>query len=449
MKYKILSWLNDIWYAYFRLAFSFLFFVGSKICWALGVKGRALDFVMSSLRYKNNSSAASHLKKIISADSALNAKVSVGVGIGEAAERSIIVKWPSYDNGSVNKGVIIITFTRTFSYYLRNVDLEVMAEHFVFMLEPSWSGYADPDILAFCGRLQNVIVAASEVEDRVLLNCFPETFISASFGASDWVDAKVFENKKMAKIYDSIYIANTNPIKRVKRYLDAIRNIVRSGQRDYVGCLVCASWGGAEELIKKLVDSYQLSDNLVLKFSLGRDQVIECLNQSKVNILLSFKEGSNRSLFESMFCETPVICLSENVGVNKSYINEFTGLLIPDAFLEASLLWFSNNHQRYQTRRWAEENISPRKTSEKLRDLINSRLSKDAQVGSLYVKTNNPEVSYLDYAHIDHNVFTKEVLQLFGAKDAVRHDLDGYSLRMKKIQELFENSLLADALIDR
>lgn len=449
MKYRLLSWLNDAWYSYLRILLSFVLFWMSKILWALSVKARALDFAMKAARYGNRASATRHLTTMIASGVSLESLVSSDQTIAGASDRSIIIKWPVFTDGSIQKGVIVITFTKTFSYYLRHVNLERMAEYFIFVLEPSSSGYADPDILSFCGKINDVIVQATAVEDRVLLNCFPDTFVPVSFGASDWVDMDIFKKITIDKIYDSIYIANTHPVKRVKRYLDAIKKIVDGGNVNYIGCLVCASWGGAEELISKLVASYNLKNNIVLKFSLNRELVVEALNQSKANVLLSLKEGSSRSLFESMSCNTPVICLSENIGVNKSYINEYTGLLVPDSFLEHSLLWLRENYDRFQPRKWAEENISPTKTTEKLCALINARLLKTDQAKDLYVKTNRPEVSYLKYESIDHKVFTMKVLQLFGNKHPSTEELQGYAPELKKIHDLFENSLLADTLIDR
>jgi len=220
---------------------------------------------------------------------------------------------------------------------------------------------------------------------------------------------------KTEKVYDSIYIANTNPIKRVRRYLEAVANIVKSGNDKYVGCLVCASWGGAEILVRELVESYHLKDNLVMRFSLGRSDVALYINQSKVNVLLSYKEGSNKSLFEAMFCNTPVICLSENIGVSKSYINEYTGLLIPDSLLESSLLWIADNYSRFNPRPWALHNIAPSVTIKKLESII-CLLNESVSDAPLYIKTNNPEYSYFDFPWIKVESYSETLLKLFDAK---------------------------------
>lgn len=412
MNYKIKSILNDLWYSKIRHVFAITYLLLANLSVLIGNRKKAFKFCAASLRYGTSSRALSLFKKILSNYTFSLDEFSSGVEIKEASIRTIVLKWPAFQDGTVVKGVLAIKFTKTFSYYLRNIDVQALDCYFILVLEPSWSGYADPDILGFIGHSKNIIVQASELEDRVLLNCLPETFIGVSFGASDWVDYRLFDDLKTEKIYDSIYIANTNPIKRVKRYLEAVEKIVKDGNDKYIGCLVCASWGGAETLVKELVESYHLNDNLVVCFSVGRSDVVRYINQSKVNVLLSYKEGSNKSLFEAMFCNTPVICLSENIGVNKSYINEYTGLLVPDALLESSLLWVREYHSRFQPRLWALHNIAPSVTSKKLEDIIYSP-NDSAANSPLYVKTNNPEYSYFDFPQVRAAPFSECLLGLF------------------------------------
>jgi glycosyltransferase involved in cell wall biosynthesis len=414
LKYKILSLLNDHWYLHGRPLVAIIIYFFAKIFWIFGIKNKARSCCCASLRYGASGSAARLLKEIITQYPYTEVQATKGVSLAEAAGRSIVVKWPEIENGVCNKkGILIITFTRTFSFYLRCIKLRRLEEYFYIVLEPSWSGYADPDILAFIGRVEKVIVQASELQDRALLNGFPETFVACSFGASDWVDYNRFSPSECEKMYDSVYVANTNPLKRIKRYLDAIKSIVNSGHSDYVGYLVCSSWGGAEKLVSKIVESYGLKANVRLAFDLSTEQVVQALNESKVNILLSYKEGSNRSLFESIFCNVPVICLYENVGVNKAYINEHTGALIFDSMLEETLVWMRTGYNNFSPRRWAVNNISPSVTNNKLSEILSSSFSCSYSQNEIFIKTNNPEVRYLEFSHIKPIDYSAPILEMF------------------------------------
>lgn len=443
----MLTLLNDAWYLYGRIFAGYVTFFLAWFFFQIKFNNLSLSMAMRSVRYDGPISSVRIVKKCLDSGCDLKPWLSSHVGIVEASGRSIVVHWPTYDGDRVvSKGAIIITFTGVFAYYLRQINIEEMGKHFTFVLEPSWSGYADADILGFYKKINGVIVESSEIIDRVFLNCFPETFIPVSFGASDWVNSGYFKNSGQEKIFDSIYIANTNPIKRVVRYLEAIKNIVASGNENYLGCLVCASWGGAEEFIQRLVDSHGVKKNVVLKFSLSGEEVVDHLNKSKTNVLLSYKEGSNRSLFESMFCNIPVICLSENVGVNKSYINEFTGLLIPNQFLEDGLMWMKDNFKSYQPARWANSNISPATTTKKLKDLIGEReFARPLSNKRWYVKTNAPEVKYIGFDGIDHKVYTNKLLTIFGSTGS---EVFSYSESVADLERLFEIDIQKVETID-
>lgn len=332
----------------------------------------------------------------------------------EAFHRSIILSLPRRNGDVIQKGVIIVTFTRTFAYYLNHPQFELFNKYFLFVLEPSWSGYADPEILDFLVRAEHCLVQATEQEDSTLLNAMFPAGVATSFGASDWVNPSKFLPTKATKKYDSIYVANMNPIKRVFRYIDAVEIISRSFP-DYRGCLVCAGWGGGSESIESYIASKNMGDSILYIPGLEQEELIKVINQSKVNILLSLKEGSNRSLFESMFLDVPVICISENIGVNKSYINEFSGLLIADAFLEDALISMRDNWKNYRPRNWALRNISPDVTTAKLATLLELRFGPICN-SSLAVKANTPEVSYLD-EDIDHVEITAQLLGALSASN--------------------------------
>jgi hypothetical protein len=304
-----------------------------------------------------------------------------------------------------------------FSYYLRNIDISKLSKHFYIVLEPSWSGYFDADILCWALETkESVLIEATELLDRVALNALTSNLIPVSFGASDWVDYSIFYEQVLDKQYDSIYVANTNNIKRIIRYLKAIKNISGYSDAEYKGCLVCASWGGNEEVVRSLPKHFDIERNIEVCISLNKEELNKVINSSKANILLSYKEGSNRSLFESMFANVPVICIAENIGVNKSYINEYTGLLISDRFLEDGLLYMKDNWKKYRPKKWAFENICPEKTTEKLLALLDTRDGLD-DLNDVYVKTNNPEVSYLNYPEVQFSDLNIKLLEAF-SKDS-------------------------------
>jgi hypothetical protein len=379
-------------------------------------KRAALDLAMASNRIRFNASSTVFIKrnwkelKLI-----IGLLVSKGVDIEEAANRTIIILWPTFKGESIDKGILIISFTRTNSYFYRNVNLKELCKYFHIVLEPSWSGYMDPDVM-FWGLQVNasVWVQATELKDRALIDSLGVNLLPLSIGASDWVDYYEFNNTGEDKIFDSVYVANTSAVKRIYRYLVALRNVVDNLDCDYKALLICASWGDRGKDVSSMIKKLRLEKVCELRFSLDKKELVIALNQSKFNILLSFKEGSNRSLFESMFCDLPVIVLLENIGTNKAYINEFTGMIVPDEALEDSLVYMKNNYKFYSPRNWAIDNITPEITTKKILDSISLRDPTINQYSTAtLIKTNNPEVSYLGKKEFKFCEYNKKLLALF------------------------------------
>lgn len=418
VRYKLAVMMNDIWFKYINGIVAFLMACLAMHLNMIGLRDMAIRMCLAGLRFKFSSRSVVLLKKIMAHDENIICRmVSKGVSLNEAAGRTIVLKWPDVNEDVLKKGIILIKFTRTFSFYLNEVNIASLEKYFYVVLEPSWSGYADPDILAWITRARNIVVQSSELQDRVLLNCFPETFVPVSFGSGSWVPEENFSpDSNAVKEFDSIYIANNNPIKRVSRYLHAIKKVTEQ-DASYRACLVCASWGGGDAFITQLVKNLGLEKSIALYFSLSQKEVAQLVNRSKCNILLSFKEGSNRTLFESMFCNVPVICLSENIGVNKAHINEYTGLLVPDSQLESSLLWMAENSIRFSPRIWAQKNISPFITKKCLIDVINTRAGDEIDYKDVFEKINSPEAKYMEKPGFKTDLYMTDLINLFH-KDA-------------------------------
>lgn len=380
-------------------------------------------------------------EKVLRLPSALQMLITTDVFGEESARRTIVLKWPDMGGASARRrGIMLIKFTRTFGYFHLNVDIQELARYFHIVLEPSWAGYADPNILAWANQTNEPIyVQSSEITDRVFLNCLDTNLIPLSIGASDWVDHHSFSPAGLPKIYDSIYVANLNPIKRTIRYMQAIRRLCKKDP-EYRGVLVCAEWGGGDEKdIMRLVQRYGIAENLSVMFSLDNRRLCQVIDQSKVSILLSLKEGSNKTLFESMFINVPVICLAENTGVNKGYINEYTGKLIDDYCLEKTLLSMKNRWEAFQPRKWAMKNISPSITTMKLLELIGNNEGIEIDPSTVLVKVNNPEFAYLAYSDLEYLDLNMALLDCF-TKGGLGH-VDPE--RIDNLRDVFERRLNA------
>lgn len=377
---------------------SFLIYVFAKLFFVVRATGFAQKLILTSIRYYPSVKSISYLStKYRQGFLNFEKQLSFPAEKKDAEGRAIILSSPYVHEGNLIKGVALLSFSHTFSFFLSSHYWEILNKNFAFILEPSWAGYADPDILHFAEKADHCIIQASEISDRFLINSLFPHVPCLDTGASNWVDHRKFENSPGAvdKEYDAIYVANLNPIKRVYRSVDYFCEAI-SKNSAFKAVIVCASWGtGSIGGISEYIREKGVQGNIKVLEGMSQEKLIDLERKCKFSILLSLKEGSNRVLFESMFVGIPVICLSENIGVNKTYVNEQTGILANDKNLSQALLFMAENYKKFTPRDWALNNITPEITTDRLKKAIDNWFSGSVN-GNLKVKVNSPEVTYLD-----------------------------------------------------
>lgn len=355
----------------------------------------------------------------------------------DRAFRAIVLQAPELTDNHVRKGVLLIKFTETFRFFYHHIDVENLMRYFRIVLEPSWSGYCLPEILFWCRYGQPVVVQASEPRDRRFLEELGTPLVPISVGASDWVDHRVFRPLELTRDIDVIYIANLTPIKRVHVYLRALGEIV--ARRGSVrAALVLSSWGGDKRTFDELLELYSLQRHVSVFMNLSQPALNELLNRSKLSVLLSRKEGSNKTLFESMFSNTPVLLIKDNIGVNKDYINQHTGMLVDDRDLPAAIEHFMDGPGEFAPRAWAMENIAPELSTRKLQVLLDELYPKDTVASApLWPKVNSPEATYMDprlAATLPHIADTLECFSLRGTTTATEQSTRQRMLELYRAQ---------------
>lgn len=391
------SRLRDVWFLNISKIFSVALFLASRLLVSFNLKNKAIKYLLMSIRYSYYGPSQELLYREFR-EFDFTEFLSKSTSKKDAVGRTIILSAPYTDRSGVfRKGVMLLTFSHTFSFFIKHGNWDRLNQSFAFVLEPSWAGYADPDILAFAQTAEHCVIQASEIKDRILINTiFPEV-PCIDTGASNWIDDRFFyfdKNRPVEeKEFDAIYVANLNPIKRVYRAIDAVKEAKRT-KSDIRVAIVCAGWGsGSYDELRNHIAYQGVVDNLTLFEGMDQDNLIDLVLKSKCSILLSLKEGSNRVLFESMFLNVPVICISENVGVNKSYINSQTGLLVPDRLVDKAICFMVDHYTNFSPRRWAMRSISPEVTTNGLSELLEGYYGVDLNY-KLEVKVNSPEVQY-------------------------------------------------------
>jgi len=296
------------------------------------------------------------------------------------------------------KGVILLKYLDTYVRLEKYYNVGKILSDYEIVLELSYYGSCRPEVLQFLRYLNNnVFVGLVEDIEIDFIKRLNANLIPVDFSSSTWVDDRVFvPSNNNSKIYDCIMVGTWDPVKRHHLLFKAISKI---NDPEFKAAIVGVAWGGTREKIEDMISYYGLKNRIDLFENASVPEVNNLINQSKVLILASLKEGGNKSIIESMIADTPVIVLSRHIGINHSWINKQTGMKARPENLHEALTHFRTEYANYSPRKWALENISCKISTAKLESAIkNSTASKgELWQNSLAVKVNRgPIAVYYD-----------------------------------------------------
>lgn len=372
----------------------------------MGKYNSGLSIVLKSRRIANTKKTSKVANYVILREVKKTKQFQKLISISDPSEfenilsRILILKMPKLNSEGVSeKGAVVIKFSETFSVFFNLIDVEMFSKYFNIILEPSWVGYALPEILVWsCLSPTKVFIMAPYNDDFDFLSNLKLNFVPLTIGSSDWVNPNIFYKiSNTEKLYDAIYVANYNPVKRVERYIRAVAK-VRKINPNFKGALVCASHGSAKTEINEILKNYSSDSDIDFLCGMTQAELNLIFNQSKVNVLISLKEGSNKGLSEGLFSGTPGLLISENAGGNHAHMNEFTGRTVPDAELEQALHWFSEHSEEYSPDIWVRKNMDPVISTRKLSTMLEEVEINEGRewTNNLFIKTNTPELTYVD-----------------------------------------------------
>src|SRR5581483_101985 len=121
------------------------------------------------------------------------------------------------------RGVLLLGYSYVFPFLLKAFDVNKIASRYYLVLEPSWSGYCDPDILCYAAFPHQVFVQSLEPRDsKFLLDATPN-LIPVPLAANWWVDHRVFRPLPgVTKDADIVMVAGWGRYKRHFRFFSAL-----------------------------------------------------------------------------------------------------------------------------------------------------------------------------------------------------------------------------------
>ncbi len=297
------------------------------------------------------------------------------------------------------KGVMIIKFTDYFKYFLMVFDMTKICRDYIVIFEPSYSGYFDEDILCLLSAPGPFIIEASEKEDYQFIESLKSPIYPVETGANWWVDDSAFAYPgKLPKPYDITMVAIWADFKRHYHLFEAMS---RAQVKRRVA-LVGKPWEMTREDIEAEARYYGVLEHVDFYEGISQKDINMLLARSKCLILLSKKEGFNKSIVEAMYAGIPVFILEgHNYGEKYSYINKETGGYIDKKglakFLD-NLDEILTGFERVKPGEWIRSNISSPISTEMILETIRRIETKHALKINprLEIKVNSPEFDYYD-----------------------------------------------------
>ncbi len=126
--------------------------------------------------------------------------------------------------------------------------------------------------------------------------------------------------------------------------------------RNLSAALVGYALGWPRSRVEALAAKHGVMDQVTFFEEIPQAEVSRIVAQSRVSVLLSREEGSNRAVYESMFCDTPVIVYADHKGIDLEQVNAATGVLAEDAELADALLQVVDHPESFSAGAWARDN---------------------------------------------------------------------------------------------
>ncbi|KAA3628661.1 MAG: glycosyltransferase [Proteobacteria bacterium] len=315
-----------------------------------------------------------------------------GTGPHEIFRDLIVLKSPT----SGEKGVILLKYGRTFEAMFAIFDVGALMERYQFVLEPCWAGYCDPAILMYFAPGHPVFIQVFTDEDYQFIKEIGPPFVPVRLGPADWVDTVLFAPKEATtKHYDLVMVANWARHKRHALLFQALRKIK---DREIQVLLVGFPWGGrtAEDIRREAHRGKPANIHIKIVERVPQNVLARYLQESRIFVFLSRKEGDNKALVEAMFADLPAIVFDKTIGGARSRINTHTGLLSSEDDLPNKIVYMLDHYQQFSAREWAVRNTGSEMATKKLSDVIKITVT---EAGGKYShaiaeKVNAPNLAY-------------------------------------------------------
>jgi hypothetical protein len=299
------------------------------------------------------------------------------------------------------KGVIFVKYSKSFPWFAAVYDLGALASRYTIVLEPCWVGYQDWPFLLYLGRDLDVVVLAPYPPDFDYIQALGDTNLTpVRLGAGDWVDPDTFQpGSKTGRSFDLAMVSAWNPVKRHEVLFRTLAKLNRQGHPELRVALVGYTSVWTRKDIENLIRKYGLQEQCVVFDGIPHAEVAKVVADSRLFLLLSAKEGTNKSVYESLFCDTPVIVHREHQGgVMRDAFPPDVGILASDDELGDAIRRMLEFPGQFRPREWALAHTGWPRSTQRLNEALAELARRRNQPWSqpIVPKKNGPNLRYAE-----------------------------------------------------
>lgn len=256
------------------------------------------------------------------------------------------------------RGVLVLDYAYVFPAFLKHFHVQRVMDQYYVVLEPSWVGYANLDLLAYSQFNTPVFVEAAEPRDARFLSEMRSNLLPVPIGGNWWVDHRVFTPLGLNKDVDLIMVSAWASYKRHERVFAALAALKRRGK---VMRTVLVGYDGdltAQDIIS-LATYHGVRDQVEIFEGLTPEQVNYQYNRSRANLLWSRREGFNRAIIEGMFADVPCILREgHNYGHRYAYTNAQTAKYADEDSLADVIVEVCEGVDGFRPREWVMSHMT-------------------------------------------------------------------------------------------
>jgi glycosyltransferase involved in cell wall biosynthesis len=214
-----------------------------------------------------------------------------------------------------------------------------------------------PDILMFKGVTEKIFIQAGEPRDEKLLRRFLKNSHPVPIAANWWIDSRIFKpDNTIEKDIDIIMVSSWLKLKRHYLLFKALKELKQQGK-----ALKCVLVGYPIDMKKEdivaLAKEYGVLEQIEIHEWLKQTEIAKLYQRAKLNLLLSTREGFNRSVIEGFHANVPCLIREGfNFGHKYNYINNKTGGYYTDGSLHNSISDALDNIEKFSPNDWIIQN---------------------------------------------------------------------------------------------